>query len=221
MSTLALMRFLESAPQRYDRGMRWLTFGRDDILRKALCDAALSAARGDRAAWILEVGCGTGAVTERLARAGALVTAIDQNPEMLELARRRLRDVAGLDLLERTASEIDAFSEGSFDAVVASFSLSEMSASERAFVFSNARRLLRPGGVIAVADEVSPRSRLMRALFAALRLPQAVLTWLAIGSVSQSIPDLAHELAQGGFDLRSEKRWLFGHLGVFVGERRA
>ena len=219
MSTLALMRFLESAPQRYDRGMRWLTFGRDELMRKAVCEAALGAGPGDRAPVILEVGCGTGAVTARLAGAGARVTAIDQNPEMLELARRRLGDAPDLELLERTASEIDAFPEARFDAVVASFSLSEMSASERAFVLSSARRVLRPGGVVAIADEVNPRSGPMRALFTALRLPQAMLTWLAIGSVSHPIPDLAGELIDCGFTLRSERRWLFGHLAVFVGER--
>ena len=38
MSTLALMRFLESAPSRYDRGMRWLTLGRVDAMREAIAD---------------------------------------------------------------------------------------------------------------------------------------------------------------------------------------
>jgi len=39
---------------------------------------------------VLEIGCGTGAVTVRLVKRGARVTALDQNPEMLERARARL-----------------------------------------------------------------------------------------------------------------------------------
>jgi ubiquinone/menaquinone biosynthesis C-methylase UbiE len=62
------------------------------------------------------------------------VIAVDQNPEMVERARARLARFASdaTTFVERTASEIDAFPQGSFDAVVASLSLSEMSRRERA-----------------------------------------------------------------------------------------
>ena len=62
MSTLAFMRWLEGTPSRYDAGMRALTFGRVDALHDAVAEAA-SPRSGDR---VLEVGCGTGAVTARL-----------------------------------------------------------------------------------------------------------------------------------------------------------
>ncbi len=48
---------------------------------------ALFAPAGDRA---LDVGCGTGCYTERLARRGLAVTAIDASKEMLARARGRL-----------------------------------------------------------------------------------------------------------------------------------
>ncbi len=54
-------------------------------LRQQLVDA-LAPAAGDR---VLELGCGTGQVTERLLAAGARVVAVDALPEMLEGARRR------------------------------------------------------------------------------------------------------------------------------------
>ena len=102
MSTLALMRFLESAPSRYDRGMRWLTLGRTEPMRDALADAALGAARPGVAPAVLEIGCGTGALTRRLVHGGAQVTAVDQNPAMLEIARNHLKDLGDAELLERT-----------------------------------------------------------------------------------------------------------------------
>ena len=128
MSTLALMRLLESAPARYDVGMRALSLGKVDQIRDALAEAAVRS----QGARVLEIGCGTGAVTERLIARGALVTAVDQNPEMIERARARLAHSShdAITFVERTASEIDAFPQGSFDAVVASLSLSERSYQE-------------------------------------------------------------------------------------------
>ena len=218
MSSLALMRLLESAPARYDAGMRMLTLGKVGRIRAAVADAAAPAS----GASVLEIGCGTGSVTEALIARGARVTALDQNPEMLELARARLSKLPAeaLTFVERTASEIDAFPERSFDAVVASLSLSEMSRTERAFVLKCAYRALRPGGVIVIADEVRPRSFAKRVLQGIVRGPQAALAWVVVGSVSHPIPDLAAELAASGFVLRSETRWLFETLAVVVAERR-
>jgi demethylmenaquinone methyltransferase/2-methoxy-6-polyprenyl-1,4-benzoquinol methylase len=215
MSSLALMRWLEAAPARYDAGMHWITLGR----LAALHDAAAGAARaaGPR---VLEIGCGTGAVTSRLLARGARVTALDQNPEMLEYARERvagLADVEGeVSWHERTASEIDGLPEAGFDAVVISLALSEMSASERAFVLREAVRRLAPGGALVVADEVWPERGRERVLFALLRGPQAALGWLLAGSVSSPLPDLAGEVRAAGLVVRREQRWLAGSLALVV-----
>jgi demethylmenaquinone methyltransferase/2-methoxy-6-polyprenyl-1,4-benzoquinol methylase len=215
MSSLALMRFLESAPERYDAGMRLLTLGRVGRLHDALA-AAAAPAPGAR---VLEIGCGTGSLTALLAARGARVTALDQNPEMLERARARLRSAGeAVTWLERTASEIDALPAAGFDAVVLSLSLSEMSTSERGFVLRESLRRLAAGGILAAGDEVRPRrrlQRLMRALFAA---PQILLAWLAVGSTSRPLHDLRAEVQEAGFRVRSERRWLLGTLSVVVAE---
>lgn len=218
MSSLALMRLLESAPARYDAGMRALTLGKVDQIRDVLAEAAVPSP-GRR---VLEIGCGTGAVTEKLIARGAQVTAVDQNPEMVERARARLTHSSpdAIRFVERTASEIDAFPQGSFDAVVASLSLSEMSQRERAFVLKCAMRALCPGGVIAIADEVRPRRLFNRVVQAIVRGPQAALGWLIVGSVSRPISDLAAEVVSAGFVVRNERRWLFETLAVVIAERR-
>lgn len=215
MSSLALMRWLESSPARYDAGMRWVTFGRVARLHGRV--AAIAAPEPGRR--VLEIGCGTGAVTARLVARGARVTALDQNPEMLDLARARLAG-APVTWLERTASEIDRLTED-FDAVVASLCLSEMSRSERAFVLRRAGERLAPGGLAVVADEVRPRGLLPRVAHALLRVPQAAVAWAIAGSVSRPIPDLEGELAEAGLRVRGEERWLFEGLALFVAERVA
>jgi ubiquinone/menaquinone biosynthesis C-methylase UbiE len=216
MSSLALMRWLESAPSRYDRGMRLITLGRVDAVRAAVAHAAV----GKPGAHVLDIGCGTGALTELLLDGGARVTAVDQNPELLELARAKLASVSAerLALVESTASEIDDMPEGHFDAVAASFSLCEMSHSERHYVLTHARRCLAPGGVVVVGDELRPRSRVLAALHALLRVPQALLGWLMTGSVSRPIAALDRELREAGFRIRDERRWLAQGLGVIVAE---
>ena len=217
MSSLALMRLLESAPQRYDAGMQLLTFGAASRIHEAL---AGEAAR--QPGWrILEIGCGTGAVTERLIARDAVVTAIDQNPDMLAQAMARLGEAppGSVTWVERTASEIDRLPEETFDSVVASLSLSEMSRDERRFVLRQATRRLRPGGVLVAADETVPRSPWKRGLYAMLRGPQALLAWLFVDSVSRPIKDLAGEVRDAGLEVRAERRWLFETLAMVVAER--
>jgi ubiquinone/menaquinone biosynthesis C-methylase UbiE len=217
MSSLALMRFLESAPARYDAGMRAITFGAVTRLHDALAEAA-APAPGRR---VLEIGCGTGAVTGRLVARGAVVTALDQNPAMLERAVTRLAAApsGAVTWMERTASEIDGLAPEAFDAVAASLVLSEMSATERRFVLREAVRRLRPGGRLVVGDEVVPRSPWKRMVFSVLRAPQALLAWLLADSVSHPLRDLPGEIRAAGVGIVSERRWLLDSLGVVVAER--
>ena len=86
MSTYVLMRILESAPDRYDQGMRILTLGRIDRAYDRL------ASRVEEGTRILDIGCGTGALTVRAAQRGARVKGIDVNAAMLEIAARRARE---------------------------------------------------------------------------------------------------------------------------------
>jgi len=212
------MRWLEGAPDRYDAGMRAITLGRVD----ALHDAVAAEAAPEPGARVLEVGCGTGAVTGRLLARGARVTALDQSPEMLDQARRRVAEVTpgGVgepEWLERTASEIDALPPAAFDRVVFSLCLSEMSPDERRFVLARARERLRPGGRVVAADEVRAEGA-GRALQLAARAPQWLLGWLLAGTVSVPLADLRGELEAAGLQVRREQRWLAGTLALYVAE---
>lgn len=219
MSTLAFMRWLESAPSRYDAGMRAITFGRVTRLHAAVAEAAAS--RGARR--VLELGCGTGAVTRRLLDRGIEVTAIEESPEMIDLARQRIGepDKDRVRFYEQTASEIDRFDGDAFDAVVASLVFSDMSENERSYVLRVAKRLLKPTGTIIVGDETVPSGLLQRALFYLVRFPQAAVAWIVAGSVSRPIENLRGEVEAAGFTVTEERRWLMGTLGLVVGENHA
>ncbi len=197
--------------------MRFLTLGRITQLYEAVASAGASS----HGQVVLEVGCGTGAVTERLAARGARVTALDHNTAILEIARARLErlGITSVTWLETTASEIDRLPAAGFDAVVMSLCLSDMSADERKAVLRHAIALLNEGGKLVVADEVQPRAFIPRLVFSLARWVLALPVWLIIGGVSRPLDDPYGEIRAVGLEITVERRWLLGGLTMFVAER--
>lgn len=96
--------------------------------------AWLDPQRGER---ILDVGCGDGALTLRIAERGATVVGIDLSTSLLEAARAAGADARQLDVL-------DATFVAEFDAVFSNAVLHWVKQPERAI--ANMRRALKPGG---------------------------------------------------------------------------
>jgi ubiquinone/menaquinone biosynthesis C-methylase UbiE len=94
---------------------------------------------------VLEVGCGTGQLTERLAGRGFRLTAIDLGPSMIDGARRRL---TGAEVsLHATSFEDLAAADASFDLVISGAAFHWI---DPGIAFSKSARLLRPGGWLAL-----------------------------------------------------------------------
>ncbi len=213
MSTYVLMRILESSPRRYERGMRWLTFGHLDRAYDALANEV------DAGASVLELGCGTGALTRRVARRGATVKGIDVNPEMLAIARTHVDTEQLSDrvtLVEAGVADLDEEPDGSYDVVLAGLCLSELSPDELAYALGEARRILRPGGRLLVADEIRPARRWRRILHAILRAPLVALTYLFTQQTTHAVRDLPARLADAGLDLVSTETTALESFGTFV-----
>jgi SAM-dependent methyltransferase len=98
---------------------------------------------------VLDVACGTGNATIPAARAGARVTGLDFAPALLDIAREQAADaMVEIDFVEGDAQELP-FGDASFDAVVSTFG--HMFAPDHARAAAEMKRVLRPGGAIAVA----------------------------------------------------------------------
>lgn len=96
---------------------------------------------------VLDVGCGSGPLTEALRAKGAVVSGFDLSPAMVELARERLGKDADLKVADLGAAL--PYPDDTFDLVVASLSLHYVQ--DWASALAELRRLLKPGGRLTVS----------------------------------------------------------------------
>lgn len=76
---------------------------------------------------ILDVGCGEGGYTRRLARKGANVTGIDGSARLIDIAKRRAeKENLAIVFEVRNANSLYGLGEGSFDIVLAAMSLMDV-----------------------------------------------------------------------------------------------
>ena len=87
---------------------------------------------------ILDVGCGDGQLTARLAATGAIVTGVDASNPMVEAARAR-----GIDADNAQAEKLP-YADAAFDAVFSNAALHWVRDQEA--MLAEVRRVLRPGG---------------------------------------------------------------------------
>jgi len=88
---------------------------------------------------ILDLGCGDGALTERIAASGAVMTGVDSTPAMVSAARAR-----GLNVHQVSGEALPFDFNGKFDAVFSNAALHWMPNAEA--VIAKVYRALRPGG---------------------------------------------------------------------------
>ncbi len=182
----------------YDRYARLLSFGQDPRWRAFL----VSRVPAD-AARVLDVACGTAAVSIGLARAvpERTVVGIDQSTEMLAAGRERVAR-AGLaeriELREGRAEELP-FEDASFDALTFTYLLRYVD--DPAATMRELVRVVRPGGTIAMQEFGLPSGiwRPLWELYVRVGLPAAGAVvspgWQEVGSfLGPSIRDFYERL---------------------------
>jgi demethylmenaquinone methyltransferase/2-methoxy-6-polyprenyl-1,4-benzoquinol methylase len=156
----------------YDRYANLLSFGQDPRWRRFLVSRI-----PDDAVHVLDVACGTGAVSIELARRvpERSVTGVDQSADMLTAGRRRVAS-AGLadrvELLEGRAESLP-FGDAEFGAVTFTYLLRYVD--DPRATMTELARVVRPGGVIAMLEFAVPRGvwRPLWELYVRVGLPVA------------------------------------------------
>jgi demethylmenaquinone methyltransferase / 2-methoxy-6-polyprenyl-1,4-benzoquinol methylase len=141
----------------YDRYAALLSFGQDPRWRRFL----VSRVRVGPEAQALDVATGTGAVAaELIRRTGCTVVGLDQSPEMLAEARRRLP--AGVELVEGDAEHLP-FPDESFDALTFTYLMRYVD--DPGATLRELTRVVRPGGTVAGLEFGVPPNPVARALW--------------------------------------------------------
>jgi ubiquinone/menaquinone biosynthesis C-methylase UbiE len=213
------MKVLESAPRRYDVGIRLLSLGRISKVHRQMAEKGIS--EGSR---VLDIGCGTGSLAIACARRGAQVTGIDISPQMLDIARRKVEQAGLTDsitLLQMSAIELDErFESESFDTIMSSLTFSELSDDEQRFVLRQCQRLLKNGGRLVVADETVPPSWPKRLLHLLVRLPLAAVTYLLTQTTTRAVAKLESKIADAGFEIQWANTSLLGDFKIIGAIKR-
>jgi len=132
----------------YDRYAAALSFGQDPRWRRFL----VSCIEAEPTDTVLDVATGTGAVARELLRQkGCTVVGLDQSPEMLAEARRRLPKE--VQLVEASAEQLP-FPDASFDALTFTYLLRYVS--DPGAMLRELARVVRPGGTVAGLEFAVP-----------------------------------------------------------------
>lgn len=216
MFSYLFMKILETRPASYDRRVNRLTGGRIAAVKEAIASEIPSGAR------VLEIGCGTGELAAMLVSRGVIVDGFDLSPAMVAVAAERIESegLQGRFSVKLMGVDgMDDLPELSYDGVVATLVLSELSNDERGFTLRHTYRVLKPGGILAVADEVLPRSAVGRAAQALIRIPMLVAVHLVTGTSTRPLADLPGEVAAAGFSIRREIRSHGDAFEILLAER--
>jgi demethylmenaquinone methyltransferase / 2-methoxy-6-polyprenyl-1,4-benzoquinol methylase len=149
--------FDEVAP-RYDMVNRIISMGMDISWRKRTIKA-LALPPGSL---VLDLACGTGDLSQVLARAGIRSVGIDMSTGMLEASTRARAGDNNRHILPVLGDAARLpFSDGSFDGLVSGFGLRNFT--DLSEVFTEVARVVKPGGRVALLDVGVPSSPTLRA----------------------------------------------------------
>ncbi len=144
----------------------------EERLRRAIF-AAVEPSLSGTVQRVLDLGCSVGVGTQAVKQwldqrqgTDVVVEGLDLSPQMLAVARARDPE-SRITQWHHAAAEATGLPDGSFDLVMIQFVCHELPAEATRAMLRETRRLLRPGGVVGLADQ-DPASEVIRSLPAPL-----------------------------------------------------
>ncbi len=146
---------------------------------------------------VLEIGCGTGAFSRRLAQRAKHVLALDLSPEMIRIAKERSTEYRNIDFEVADVLQWE-FPAERYDAIASIATLHHLPFDE---MLLKMKRALRPGGVLLVLDLFQGIENFGDLARSAIAIPMSALYKLAKnGHVQDSLEARAAWDAHGQDD---------------------
>lgn len=197
---------------------RWLTPLYDPVVQwttreRAFKAALLKQAELQPGARVLDLGCGTATLTilAKAACPDADVGGLDGDPDILERARDKARRAGVVLSFDRALSHQMPYDDNSFDVVLSSLFFHHLTRDAKRATLREARRVLKPGGKLHVADWGKAANPLMRALFVLVQLLDGFET--TGDNVAGLLPAF---MAEAGFTDVAETRRFATPLGTIA-----
>ncbi len=159
---------------------------------------------------VVEIGSGTGGITEHMIRRGARVTCVDRSEPMLARARQRVPEAHFV-----LASALDWKSDERFERVLLALFLHEQDAADRVAILRRARAALGPEGRLVVADVSSPERGLARTLWRGFLRSFEPATVLEVADGA-----LEAEILEAGFEILASESLAGGRARLWSARLR-
>ncbi len=127
---------------------------------------------------------------------------------MLETARLKA-DKAGLsqsvEFLEMGVAELGNEKEENYDVVTSGLCFSELSEDEIQFTLNEIERIMKPGGLLLVADEVQSRNVIRKFTNNVIRFFLSIVVFLLTGSKTKALNHFPERVRDSGLNIVSQR----------------
>ena len=219
-------RMFDAIAGRYDLMNAVMSLGMHRSWRRRAVSYLLS--RGGRD--ILDIGCGTGDVSLAVIRRNpaARVTGLDPALKMLAIAETKTRraGLAGQAIYREGDATSLSFGDAAVDGIICAFCLRNITA--RAAALREMRRVLRPGGTLAILELTAPQHPIPRGIHRAYTrhliplmgrlLSQGAAYHYLADSIDHFPPAsvIVNEMRQAGFPGADRHSLTFGFVSLFT-----
>lgn len=205
-------------------GYRWLTGLYDPVVALTTRESAFKSALLDQAGLragqqVLDLACGTATLTiaAKQREPAAEIIGLDGDPDILRRARDKALQ-AGVPLhFDHGLSHSLPYADGRFDSVLCSLFFHHIGRDAKLATLREVGRVLKPGGMLHVADWGGAQDPLMRLAFLGIQLLDGFRT--TRDNVQGLLPQFMSDSGLVGVRETRRFRTVFGTLSLYRAER--